>query len=305
MNKREAHWIHDDKGGYWQIPVGGKPYNFRTPPGFVMHPKGEAVTDAEILWDMRHIDDHLKYSEDASSMLIQGVRKVLRRVMRPTESQAQGGGECCHSWQDYGQMNVVRCNKCEARAVNGYEDRPFTAPPSAPVGVEVKVLARDVHYAIRDAGLAPESPADDAAMRDAILRTLAQQPAADRVCPNTLQACRCDKYTPCAAQQPAAVDEAMVERIAALLHEEATDEPWTVAGVEHEGPDRGYYRKLARKVIVSAGQQPASVDEESVVVPRWFMEKLAKDTRGIGMFEMSAAIRRVALAAQPGGSDNG
>ena len=88
MNKREAHWVHDDKGGYWQIPVGGKPYNFRTPPGFVMHPKGEAVTDAEILWDMRHIDDHLKYSEDAASMLIQGVRRVLRRVMRPTKSQA-------------------------------------------------------------------------------------------------------------------------------------------------------------------------------------------------------------------------
>ena len=106
------------------------------------------------------------------------------------------------------------------------------------------------------------------------------------------------------AQQPEAVDEAMVERIAALLHEEATDEPWGVAGVDHDGPDRDYYRALARKVIVSAGQQPASVDEESVVVPRWFMEKLAKDTRGIGMFEMSAAIRRVALAAQPGGSDN-
>ena len=49
----------------------------------------------------------------------------------PSESQEQGGGECCHSWQDYGQMNVVRCNKCEARAVSGYEDRPFTAPPSA------------------------------------------------------------------------------------------------------------------------------------------------------------------------------
>src|SRR5690606_35622972 len=43
-------------------------------------------------------------------------------------------------------------------------------------------------------------------------------------------------------QQPAAVDEAMVERIAALLYEEATDEPWTVAGAEHPGPDRDYYR---------------------------------------------------------------
>ena len=57
-----------------------------------------------------------------------------------------------------------------------------------------------------------------------------------------------------AAQQPAAVDEAMVERIAALLHEEATAEPWTVAGVEHPGPDRGYYRGLARKVAALAAR---------------------------------------------------
>jgi uncharacterized protein (DUF885 family) len=62
------------------------------------------------------------------------------------------------------------------------------------------------------------------------------------------------------AQQPAAVDEAMVERIAALLHEEATAEPWTVAGVEHPGPDRDYYRGLARKVATIAAQQPAVED---------------------------------------------
>lgn len=60
------------------------------------------------------------------------------------------------------------------------------------------------------------------------------------------------------AQQPAAVDGAMVERVAALLHGEATDEPWTVAGVEHGGPDRDYYRKLARKVIALAAQPGGS-----------------------------------------------
>lgn len=42
-------------------------------------------------------------------------------------------------------------------------------------------------------------------------------------------------------KQPAALDEAMMERIAALLYEEAIDEPWTVAGTEHPGPDRDYY----------------------------------------------------------------
>lgn len=56
------------------------------------------------------------------------------------------------------------------------------------------------------------------------------------------------------AQQPATVDDVVVERIAALLHEETTGEPWTVAGVEHPGPDRDYYRGLARKVAALAAQ---------------------------------------------------
>lgn len=60
------------------------------------------------------------------------------------------------------------------------------------------------------------------------------------------------------AQQPAALDGAMVERIAALLHEEATAEPWTVAGVEHPGPDRDYYRGLARKVAALVTQPGGS-----------------------------------------------
>lgn len=42
------------------------------------------------------------------------------------------------------------------------------------------------------------------------------------------------------------------ERIAAMLHQEATGEPWTVAGVEHDGPDRAYYRELARRVLDAA-----------------------------------------------------
>lgn len=57
------------------------------------------------------------------------------------------------------------------------------------------------------------------------------------------------------SQQPPAADEAMVERIAALLHEEATGEPWAVAGVAHPGPDRDYYRGLARKVAALAAQR--------------------------------------------------
>lgn len=204
--------------------------------------------------------------------------------------------------------------------------------PSAPVGVE-EIREDDIAKIAWQAGFhlekedAEGEPTDDwqwpnsegeNMFPDLVkfsrkIAALAQQPAADRVCPNTLQACRCDKYTPCAAQQPAAcahswhdygkvnrawcsrcnavavighedrpygvlsvtddgeyrtnpiqqpeaVDGAMVERIAALLHEEATDEPWAVAGVEHDGPDRDYYRTLARKVIVRADQQPGGSD---------------------------------------------
>jgi hypothetical protein len=71
----------------------------------------------------------------------------------------------------------------------------------------------------------------------------------------------CCRYPKHATSQPAAVDEAMVERIAALLYEEATDEPWTVAGVEHPGPDRDYYRGLARKVAALAAMAAQGEDD--------------------------------------------
>ena len=53
-------------------------------------------------------------------------------------------------------------------------------------------------------------------------------------------------------QQSATVNDVVVERIAALLHEVTTGDPWTVAGVEHPGPDRDYYRGLAHKVAAIA-----------------------------------------------------
>jgi hypothetical protein len=64
--------------------------------------------------------------------------------------------------------------------------------------------------------------------------------------------CR-ERYAASECQALAAVDEAMVERIAALLYEEASDDPWTIAGVEQPGPDRDYYRGLASKVAALVG----------------------------------------------------
>lgn len=100
----------------------------------------------------------------------------------------------------------------------------------------------------------------------AIRAALAQQPAADPR--STHRVWRGDDWQPCyceatndhriGSEQPVAVDDMVVERIAALLHEEATAEPWTVAGVEHPGPDRDYYRGLARKVAALVTQPGGS-----------------------------------------------
>lgn len=49
--------------------------------------------------------------------------------------------------------------------------------------------------------------------------------------------------------------EAMVERIAALLYEETTGEPWTVADVKHYRFERDYYRRLAHKVAALASHR--------------------------------------------------
>jgi hypothetical protein len=102
----------------------------------------------------------------------------------------------------------------------------------------------------------------------------------------TLMACA-SELEAAIAQQPAAVDEAVVERIAALLHEEATGEPWTVAGVEHPGANRDYYRGLARKVAAVAQQPEARgvVDEARSVSSIMdgavsFVEALAAQLQG-------------------------
>lgn len=57
-----------------------------------------------------------------------------------------------------------------------------------------------------------------------------------------------------AAQQPAAVDGEMMERIAALLYEETTGESWTDADVDHSRFARAYYRRLAHKIAALATQ---------------------------------------------------
>lgn len=54
-----------------------------------------------------------------------------------------------------------------------------------------------------------------------------------------------------ASAAPRTEDAEAIERVSALLCEEETGEPWTVAGVEHPGVDRAYYRELARKIVAA------------------------------------------------------
>lgn len=114
----------------------------------------------------------------------------------------QGGGEvCAHHWHDYGQMNVSWCHKCEAKAVTGYEHNPFTAPPSAPVGVSVDAVREylDARACYEAATRRPNSHAPAPALKHGdpvALRLRDARVALD----NAIDL----------AQQPAAVDEGVV-----------------------------------------------------------------------------------------------
>jgi len=69
---------------------------------------------------------------------------------------------------------------CEGGLNPGYnrdewEVRPLYTHPREPVAgdaVDAKCLARDIHYALADDGLAPLAPVDSNAMRETILRVL-------------------------------------------------------------------------------------------------------------------------------------
>jgi hypothetical protein len=93
-------------------------------------------------------------------------------------------------------------------------------------------------------------------------------------------------------RRPAVPPEArgLVESIAALLHEEATDEPWTVAGIEHDGPDRTYYRELARKVVnLTAAQQQLPAVAWHAEHADGFVAVLKADSVDSGVFYQALA----------------
>lgn len=71
--------------------------------------------------------------------------------------------------------------------------------------------------------------------------------------------------TPRTEPTEAQVDAEAIERVAALLYEGETGDPWTVAGVEQPGVDRAYYREWARKIVAAiAASATPRTDPEAV-----------------------------------------
>ena len=234
----------------------------------------------------------------------------------PAEAQAQGGGEVVYigAWAFDQLMSnkYVSCLLDTHGRATYFDGRPpvrlYTTPQSAPVGVPVDVVREylDAHACYDPALRHPNSP-EGLRLREArnaldAAIALAQQSAADRVCPNTLQACRCDKYTPCAAQQPAAcahswhdygkVNRAWCSRcnaVAVIGHE---DRPYGVLSVT----DDGEYR-------TNPIQQPEAAGEMAELVGL-LVEVRSHFTRDDDLPDDLLPRIDAALAAQPGGVGN-
>lgn len=227
---------------------------------------------------LRDIRDDFIEEDSVDAADIAALTFAIDALSAPAEAQPVDGVVCLECGQPTMHIGQV-CYSCL---------HPPTAPPSAPVGVEdesvrvgnLPTMNQDGYPGLGEwwvqlwrgdeiiARVYGDGPDEVRSQAQDIADALNQQPAACPKCGGTGEADSggimpwgAPAMIPCDCQQPAAVDEAMVERIAALLHEEATDEPWAVAGVEHDGPDRDYYRTLARKVIVRAGKQPEVVDD--------------------------------------------
>jgi hypothetical protein len=122
----------------------------------------------------------------------------------PDQTQQQGGGEATICPNCERPTEIRHCQACGADFIN-------SAPPSAPVGVEdVEVLKR-LRAALPDVGLNGWWLGVE--VLDRVIDTLAQQPAAVGLSSEEREAFEAWKKERAArAQQPAAVDEATVER---------------------------------------------------------------------------------------------
>ena len=52
----------------------------------------EGLADADIKWDMRHIEPHLKDADAAIPVLLQGVRRAIKRALAQQHAAVDGAG---------------------------------------------------------------------------------------------------------------------------------------------------------------------------------------------------------------------
>lgn len=78
---------------------------------------------------------------------------------KPAEQQGQAvaTASCVHSWRGFGKASTVCCKSCGARAVTGYEDRPFTGPAQPVAGDAVRLAAE---HLVRIGNREPEGELD-------------------------------------------------------------------------------------------------------------------------------------------------
>lgn len=66
-----------------------------------------------------------EYTTFGGACNTRGLRDAVDAVADAVRAEHQN--KCAHNWHDYGQVNQSWCGKCNALAVTGYENRPFTA----------------------------------------------------------------------------------------------------------------------------------------------------------------------------------
>lgn len=93
--------------------------------------------------------------------------------------------------------------------------------------------------------------------------------------------------------------EVMVERIAAILYTDATDEPWAVAGVEHDLPDRESYRELARRIVDSILASRAAGEQAEAVNSQHLAAELVRAHAAAGIEVSSHAVLEVVNRFMP------
>ena len=89
------------------------------------------MSDADILWHMRHIEPHLKDVDVAANILVQGVRKVLTKAAL-SQQPAAPAQAAPYAWATPGGDVSRSWFWCNERCLPGQKPRPLVYGDTAP-----------------------------------------------------------------------------------------------------------------------------------------------------------------------------